>query len=131
MFGNGIGTLTITISDRREGQDRDIWSLSGEAGNGWYQAEVPVSSTNPFRVRDFNMYLRGEQNSLLVRRTIPLGGKVGKLHVDYEKNCRRRTSNGKCSSPCIMKLPRRSGFLFGSREVPLNTQFHHQTHRFT
>ncbi|XP_072154876.1 MAM and LDL-receptor class A domain-containing protein 1 isoform X1 [Bemisia tabaci] len=50
MFGNGIGTLTITISDRREGQDRDIWSLSGEAGNGWYQAEVPVSSTNPFRI---------------------------------------------------------------------------------
>lgn len=50
MYGNGIGTLTISISDTREGEDRDIWSLTGEAGNAWYQAEVPVSSANPFKI---------------------------------------------------------------------------------
>lgn len=50
MYGNGIGTLTISISDTREGEDRDIWSLTGEAGNSWYQAEVPVSSANPFKI---------------------------------------------------------------------------------
>ncbi|XP_039298033.1 MAM and LDL-receptor class A domain-containing protein 1-like [Nilaparvata lugens] len=33
-----------------ERQEREIWSLSGEAGNAWYQAEVPVSSSNSFRI---------------------------------------------------------------------------------
>lgn len=50
MFGNGIGTLTISLSDTRESQERDVWSLTGEAGNAWYQAEVPVSSSNPFKI---------------------------------------------------------------------------------
>lgn len=50
MYGNGIGTLSILLMDVREGNERDIWKLSGEAGNSWYQAEVPVSSPNPFKV---------------------------------------------------------------------------------
>lgn len=50
MFGNGIGSLSVSISDTRESQERDIWSLTGEAGNAWYQAEVPVSNANPFKV---------------------------------------------------------------------------------
>ncbi|KAK7601263.1 hypothetical protein V9T40_008704 [Parthenolecanium corni] len=50
MFGNGIGSLAVGISDTRESQERDIWTLSGEAGNAWYQAEVPVSSSNPFKI---------------------------------------------------------------------------------
>ena len=50
MYGNGIGTLTVSITDTRENQERDIWTLHGEAGNAWYQAEVPVSNANPFKV---------------------------------------------------------------------------------
>ncbi|XP_024085884.1 MAM and LDL-receptor class A domain-containing protein 1-like isoform X4 [Cimex lectularius] len=50
MFGNGVGSLSILISDTRERQDREIWSLSGEAGNAWYQAEVSVSSQNAFKI---------------------------------------------------------------------------------
>lgn len=38
------------LSDTREGHEHDMWTLSGESGNAWYQAEVPVSSLNPFRV---------------------------------------------------------------------------------
>jgi hypothetical protein len=53
MYGNGIGTLSILLMDTREGNERDIWKLSGEAGNSWYQAEVPVSSINPFKVSAF------------------------------------------------------------------------------
>lgn len=52
MFGNGIGTLSITLQDTKENSERKIWSLSGEAGNAWYQAEVPVSSVNPFKVKN-------------------------------------------------------------------------------
>ncbi|XP_066995484.2 MAM and LDL-receptor class A domain-containing protein 1 [Anabrus simplex] len=50
MYGNGIGTLSVLLSDTREGHEKYIWSLSGEAGNAWYQAEVPVSSPNAFRI---------------------------------------------------------------------------------
>lgn len=51
MFGNGVGTLSILISDTRETRDREIWSLTGEASNAWYQAEVTVSTQNSFKVR--------------------------------------------------------------------------------
>ena len=51
MYGNGIGTLSILLNDIRENKEREIWSLSGEAGNAWYQAELPISSPNPFMVR--------------------------------------------------------------------------------
>nr|CAD7201256.1 unnamed protein product [Timema douglasi] len=50
MYGNGIGSLTVKLSDTRDGNDHEIWSLAGEAGNAWYQAEVPVSSPNPFMI---------------------------------------------------------------------------------
>ncbi|PNF30522.1 hypothetical protein B7P43_G09951 [Cryptotermes secundus] len=50
MYGNGIGTLSILLSDTRENKEREIWSLSGEAGNAWYQAELPISSPNPFMI---------------------------------------------------------------------------------
>lgn len=51
MFGNGIGTLSIVLVDSQNNQnERELWSLSGEAGNAWYQAEVTIASPNPFRV---------------------------------------------------------------------------------
>ena len=50
MFGNGIGTRSVLLSDTRERQDQEIWSLTGEAGNAWYQAEVSVSSSNNYKV---------------------------------------------------------------------------------
>ncbi|XP_049780981.1 MAM and LDL-receptor class A domain-containing protein 1-like [Schistocerca cancellata] len=50
MYGNGIGTLSVILSDAREGQEKLLWSLSGEAGNAWYQAEVPISSLNPYKI---------------------------------------------------------------------------------
>lgn len=50
MFGNGIGTLSIHLQDTRDSTEQQIWSLTGEAGNAWYQAEVPVSSANTFKV---------------------------------------------------------------------------------
>lgn len=50
MYGNGIGTLSVVINDKEDGSEIEIWSLSGEAGNAWYQAEVPISSQTPFRI---------------------------------------------------------------------------------
>ncbi|XP_063218533.1 MAM and LDL-receptor class A domain-containing protein 1-like [Bacillus rossius redtenbacheri] len=50
MYGNGIGRLSVKLSEARDANEREIWSLSGEAGNAWYQAEVPVSSPNPFMI---------------------------------------------------------------------------------
>ncbi|KAL0267745.1 UNVERIFIED_CONTAM: hypothetical protein PYX00_009926 [Menopon gallinae] len=50
MFGNGIGILSVIINDKEDGTDTEIWSLSGEAGNSWYPAEVPISCPNTFRI---------------------------------------------------------------------------------
>jgi hypothetical protein len=50
MYGNGIGALSILLSDTTEAKEWEVWSLSGEAGNAWYQAELPISSANPFMV---------------------------------------------------------------------------------
>lgn len=50
MYGNGIGTLRVIIHDTQANEDRIVWSLSGEAGNAWYQGQVPISSFSSFKV---------------------------------------------------------------------------------
>lgn len=50
MFGNGVGTLRVIVHDVEDDIDRIIWSLSGEAGNAWYQGQVPISSFTAFKV---------------------------------------------------------------------------------
>ncbi|XP_069156146.1 MAM and LDL-receptor class A domain-containing protein 1 isoform X2 [Procambarus clarkii] len=50
MFGNGIGTLRVIIYDVNTGKDIAIWKISGEAGNAWYQGQVPISSPAPFKI---------------------------------------------------------------------------------
>lgn len=50
MFGSGIGTLSVILNDKDEGTDTELWSLSGEAGNTWHQAEVPIASLSNFRI---------------------------------------------------------------------------------
>jgi hypothetical protein len=87
MFGNGVGTLSILISDTRERQEHEIWSLSGEAGNSWYQAEVSVSSSNSFRVRinphsiPFLLNHSNPYNNKQSSPQIVLLGKVGKNNL--------------------------------------------------
>lgn len=50
MYGNGIGTLSVIIMEKEDNTESEIWSLNGEAGNAWYQAEVPIASPAPFRI---------------------------------------------------------------------------------
>lgn len=53
MYGNGIGTLKVLQLIGTPGTDassRELWSLTGEAGNTWHQGQLSVSSNNPFRV---------------------------------------------------------------------------------
>ncbi|KAG7168141.1 MAM and LDL-receptor class A domain-containing protein 1-like 2 [Homarus americanus] len=50
MFGNGIGTLRVIIYDVNTAKDKVIWQISGEAGNAWYQGQVPIASPSPFKV---------------------------------------------------------------------------------
>lgn len=47
MFGNGVGLLRVKI--RYAGGDEQIpdsllWEMSGESGNNWHVAQVPISS---------------------------------------------------------------------------------------
>lgn len=87
MYGNGIGSLRVLIYDVNTAQDTVIWKISGEAGNAWYQGQVPISSSSPFKVSPesfelptFKVQSRGSNPS---RRCIfehqhPHFGKCGK-----------------------------------------------------
>ncbi|ROT72905.1 putative MAM domain-containing protein 2-like [Penaeus vannamei] len=50
MFGNGIGSLRVIIFDVNTDEDKVIWQISGEAGNAWYQGQVPIASPSPFKI---------------------------------------------------------------------------------
>ena len=55
MFGNGIGSLRVGIKSSSpmvgvSGNQRTIWSLSGEAGNSWHRGQMTVASSTPFKV---------------------------------------------------------------------------------
>ncbi|UYV80434.1 hypothetical protein LAZ67_19000180 [Cordylochernes scorpioides] len=48
MFGNGVGVLRVIL---REGEtEKVIWEISGDAGNNWYTAQVPVYSPTTYEL---------------------------------------------------------------------------------
>lgn len=57
MYGNGVGSLSVLIYDVNSAEDRVIWTISGEAGNAWYQGQVPIASPTPFKVPPFSVEL--------------------------------------------------------------------------
>ena len=52
MFGNGVGTLSIGVrpTTASAGAHRQLWSLTGEAGNSWHQGQLTISSFTDFQV---------------------------------------------------------------------------------
>ena len=49
MYGNGIGTLRVLIrytsaSEEQTIPDQLLWEMTGESGNSWHIAQVPISS---------------------------------------------------------------------------------------
>ncbi|KAJ6225385.1 hypothetical protein RDWZM_003930 [Blomia tropicalis] len=59
MFGNGVGTLRVKM--RYSGGDEPIpdqllWEMSGESGNNWHIAQLPISSP----VLSFQVIFEGE-----------------------------------------------------------------------
>ncbi|KAK7075223.1 hypothetical protein SK128_016275 [Halocaridina rubra] len=50
MYGSGIGSLRVILYDVNAKEDNVIWSITGEAGNAWYQGQVPIASPKPFKI---------------------------------------------------------------------------------
>ncbi|KAF2344949.1 MAM domain, partial [Trinorchestia longiramus] len=50
MHGVGIGTLRVLIINTQDRKPQTIWEISGEAGKIWYQGQVPISSSTPFKI---------------------------------------------------------------------------------
>ncbi len=47
MFGNGVGSLRVKIryaGGEETIPDQLLWEMSGESGNNWHVAQVPISS---------------------------------------------------------------------------------------
>lgn len=53
MFGPLVGALRVLIRvyNMNTPSLRQVWALSGSAGNAWFMAQVTVSSINDFQVR--------------------------------------------------------------------------------
>lgn len=53
MYGNGIGTLRVKLKPSEGGddvQEKILWEMSGEAGNNWYLAQLPIASAAAFQI---------------------------------------------------------------------------------
>ncbi|XP_033072930.1 MAM domain-containing glycosylphosphatidylinositol anchor protein 1 isoform X6 [Trachypithecus francoisi] len=51
MYGKHIGSLNLLVRSRNKGAlDTHAWSLSGNKGNVWQQAHVPISPSGPFQI---------------------------------------------------------------------------------
>ncbi|CAG2200380.1 unnamed protein product [Mytilus edulis] len=52
MYGVSIGTLNVYIADNSTGteQTKLVWSLSGNQGNAWHIANVPLSDLQSMKV---------------------------------------------------------------------------------
>uniref|UniRef100_A0A8D0G5L0 MAM domain containing glycosylphosphatidylinositol anchor 1 n=1 Tax=Sphenodon punctatus TaxID=8508 RepID=A0A8D0G5L0_SPHPU len=51
MFGRHIGSLNLLVRVRNKGAiDTQVWSLSGNRGNSWQQAHVPINPPGPFQL---------------------------------------------------------------------------------
>lgn len=53
MYGNGIGTLKVVLLSGSSNTDfnvQELWSLTGEAGNTWHQAQLSISATSSYHV---------------------------------------------------------------------------------
>ena len=61
MYGASIGSLNVYIK-YGPGNSSDaetlIWSDSGNQGDSWIQSQVPVYSSNPYRVCFFIFYIK-------------------------------------------------------------------------
>lgn len=52
LFIPTIGSLNLLVRSRNKGAlDTHAWSLSGNKGNVWQQAHVPINPSGPFQVR--------------------------------------------------------------------------------
>ncbi|KAM7173053.1 MAM domain-containing glycosylphosphatidylinositol anchor protein 1 [Macrochelys suwanniensis] len=51
MYGKHIGSLNLLVrSQNKRAIDTQVWSLSGNRGNDWQQAHVPINSPGPFQI---------------------------------------------------------------------------------
>ena len=54
MYGSSIGTLNVLIKNKAGNistAEKIVWSLSGNMGQGWKSASVPIQSTTGFQVK--------------------------------------------------------------------------------
>ncbi|KAM9006096.1 MAM domain-containing glycosylphosphatidylinositol anchor protein 1 isoform 4-T4 [Sarcophilus harrisii] len=51
MYGKHIGSLNLLVRSRNKGAlETHAWSLSGNRGNSWQQAHVPINPSGPFQI---------------------------------------------------------------------------------
>lgn len=58
MYGNGVGSLRVWFRPNGDaatdgpagGSNRILWEMSGDSGNNWYIAQLPIASAVSFQI---------------------------------------------------------------------------------
>lgn len=53
MFGNGVGSLRVWFRPTEasdENPNRILWEMTGDSGNNWYMAQLPIASAVAFQI---------------------------------------------------------------------------------
>eukprot|EP00794_Sanderia_malayensis_P013852 gene13852-15300_t len=50
MFGEDIGCLEVHVRDEKTGKSKQIWTLSGDQGDQWKEANVTIKSSDIYRI---------------------------------------------------------------------------------
>lgn len=62
MYGRDIGSLTVLMKTIDNNNNLTAkWTLKGEKGNKWFQAQVPIDSKD----KDFFIYIEGDEDILV------------------------------------------------------------------
>lgn len=100
LFTLPAGSLNLLVRSRnKEALDTHAWSLSGNKGNVWQQAHVPINPSGPFQVSILGpeppprlsqpLSCRSGQEALRKAPCLFLGARrnAGRVREDFQEGC--------------------------------------------
>nr|XP_054969540.1 MAM domain-containing glycosylphosphatidylinositol anchor protein 1 isoform X4 [Pan paniscus] len=95
MYGKHIGSLNLLVRSRNKGAlDTHAWSLSGNKGNVWQQAHVPISPSGPFQIIFEGVRGPGYLGDIAIDDVTLKKGECPRKQTDPNKGARREGGGG-------------------------------------
>ncbi|XP_070100598.1 MAM domain-containing glycosylphosphatidylinositol anchor protein 1 isoform X7 [Equus przewalskii] len=108
MYGKHIGSLNLLVRSRnKEALDTHAWSLSGNKGNVWQQAHVPINPSGPFQIIFEGVRGSGYLGDIAIDDVTLKKGECPRKQMDPNKG-EEAGEGGDCSSPRPQRLGRKA-----------------------